>query len=135
MIKKQRIPKQIHKQSEVPKFPKFQNNKQTKELTNIPEVVVKSDTDGFFENFVNELIRKKNGTFHHKKIVITSGPYRWNYAVQYVHKGCTIRNNNKELLQEDEQVHKELDFYSVSRNRGSELGLTKTEIKSLIEVL
>ncbi len=121
--------------------PKSQNNKQMegeeKELNNIPEVVVKSDFDGSFKNFVNELIRKKKKPFHHKKIVITSGPYRLNYAVQYMHKSCKIRDKHDELLPEDKQTHNELhlDFYSVSRKRGSELGLTKTEIKALIEVL
>jgi hypothetical protein len=132
MIKKPKNPKKID----------VSKKKKLKELTNIPEVVVKSDADGFFKNFVNELIKKKNGAFHHKKIVITVGPYRmpylcsWDHAVLYDHKGCTM-HSKKELLPEDKQVHKELhlSFYSVSTQRGRELGLTKTEIKALIEIL
>ena len=48
----------------------------------IPEIVVESDYDGYFEGWVREWCEKKQGEFKNKTIVISAGPWR-SCAVSY----------------------------------------------------
>ena len=101
------------------------------------EVVVKNDYDGFFENFVRRMIEEKkmsNKPFLHKKIVITSGPWR-DYVVQFTHEGCMICDEHKKKLPENEQIHAELhlDFYAAFRKGFGQI--TESEVAELIKIL
>lgn len=54
-------------------------------MSDAPEIVVVKDYDGYFEGLVRNWVRIKveaKRTFRHKKITISSGPYRQD-AVSY----------------------------------------------------
>lgn len=81
-----------------------------------PELVIEEDYDGYFEGLVKGMIENKNGKFKHKKIVVTSGPYR-PYTMGYESKDDTIN----------------IDFYSAIRNGfGS---LSNDDIDQMTELL
>ncbi len=70
----------------------------------LPEVAAISDFDGYFKNYVVELVNLKHASgasFKHSKIEITSGPWRM-YDVSYKSGAGTLH----------------LDFYSVCRFSG-----------------
>ena len=66
-----------------------------------PTVSVERDFDGLFECYVNKLLESKMASgrnITHKRIIVTSGPYRA-YDARWESSGDTLR----------------IDFYSVAR--------------------
>lgn len=81
------------------------------------EVIVKSDYDGYFENYVRRMLAQKCEVhIKHKKIVISAGPWR-EYAVAFKEEGDTLH----------------LDFYSALRTGFG--GINTGELMQLIEML
>lgn len=86
------------------------------ETTTSPIIEVKKDYDGYFERLVKGWVAKKKGDFKHKKIVISSGPWRSD-AISYQSDGETIV----------------LDFYAALRNGFG--WLSAKEQEEIIELL
>lgn len=73
------------------------------DLYEMPEIIIESDYDGYFEALVKGIVKKRITTgepFKHKKIVVTAGPYQ-SSAVAYV------------IDKENETIH--LKWYSALR--------------------
>jgi hypothetical protein len=91
-------------------------------MTDLPEIEVKSDYDGFFERLVRLWVERRvaaltpGDQFAHRKIVISSGPWR-SYAVQYE--------------KVDDVLY--LDFYSALRTGFGSLG--DEEVEAIIAML
>ena len=81
-----------------------------------PKIVVESDFDGYFEDLVRSLIKRKGGQTNHRVIVISAGPWR-PYAVAFRSDGDTLY----------------LDFYSGLRHGFGHL--SKVEKEQLKELL
>lgn len=81
----------------------------------LPEIVVKHDYNGYFENLVKGWCKKKTTPFKHTKININAGPYRADAVSAF----------------DEEDGSLTLDFYSAIRNGfGS---LSQTEIQEIMD--